>query len=408
MSASSEAVQRGLAALSQGEMIVVIDSPDRENEGDLVVAAELIDETQMSFLVRNTTGIVCTPISADRADELGLGLMVNSSTDHHGTAFTVSVDVIGSGTGVSAADRTRTVRALADPATRSEDLLRPGHIFPLRARAEGVLARPGHTEAAVDLTRMAGLSGTAVIAEIVAEDGSMRRGHDLLRFAEEHDLPVLAISDLIRYRWETERLVQPVASSAMPTAFGEFRAVGYRSSLDGSEHLALIMGDVGEAGRSEAGALVRVHSECLTGDILGSLRCDCGSQLEHALQAIADEGAGVVIYLRGHEGRGIGLAHKIRAYALQDEGLDTVEANLAQGLPVDSRSYGLGAQILQDLRVQRLRLMTNNPAKSSGLQECGLDVVARFPLPSGETPHNARYLRTKRDRMGHQVAAFAR
>lgn len=408
MSASSEAVQRSLAALSRGEMIVVIDGPDRENEGDLIVAAEFIDETQMSFLVRNTTGIVCTPMSANRADELDLGLMVNSSSDHHGTAFTVSVDVVGSGTGVSAADRTRTVRALADPATRAEDLLRPGHIFPLRARAGGVLARPGHTEAAVDLTTMAGLSGTAVISEIVAEDGSMRRGHDLLRFAEEHDLPVLAISDLIRYRWEAERLVQPVASSSMPTAFGEFRAVGYRSAVDGSEHLALIMGDVGEAGRSEAGALVRVHSECLTGDILGSLRCDCGNQLERALQTIADEGTGVVIYLRGHEGRGIGLAHKIRAYCLQDEGLDTVDANLAQGLPVDSRSYGVGAQILQDLGIQRLRLMTNNPSKCSGLQECGLDVVERFALPTGETPHNARYLRTKRDRMGHQVAAFAR
>lgn len=311
----AEAVQRCLAALSSGRMIVVVDDPTREDEGDLIVAAELISDEQMTFLIRHTTGIVCAPMPPERADELRLPPMVKDNNDAHGTAFTVSVDVVGSGTGVSATDRTRTVRALAQQTTRPGDLRRPGHVFPLRARAGGVLVRAGHTEAAVDLTTMAGLSGVAVISEIVAEDGSMRRGKDLIDFAAEHRLPVLAITDLVRYRRATERLVEPVASSTMPTAFGEFRAVAYRHTLDGSEHLALVKGDVAEAGRSHHGALVRVHSECLTGDILGSLRCDCGSQLEQALKCIAAEGAGAVVYLCGHEGRGIGLGHKIRAYS---------------------------------------------------------------------------------------------
>ncbi|WP_211355031.1 bifunctional 3,4-dihydroxy-2-butanone-4-phosphate synthase/GTP cyclohydrolase II [Blastococcus colisei] len=396
-------VQSAVAALADGGLVVVIDDADREDEGDLVVAAELVSPDQMAFLVRHTTGIVCVPMPAARADDLRLPLMVADNTDLHETAFTVSVDAVGTGTGVSADDRTATARALADPATRPRDLRRPGHVFPLRARAGGVLRRAGHTEAAVDLLTMAGLSGVGVISEIVADDGSMRRGPDLRAFADEHGLPVLAVADLVRHRRSSERLVEPVAGSAMPTAFGDFRAVAYRSTLDDVEHLALVMGDVAAAGRSEAGVLVRVHSECLTGDILGSLRCDCGAQLEQALRAIAAEGCGVVVYLRGHEGRGIGLGHKIRAYALQELGLDTVDANIAQGLPVDSRSYGVGARILGDLGVQRLRLITNNPAKYGGLDGHGLQIIGRVALPTVPTPHNVRYLRTKQDRLGHTV-----
>jgi 3,4-dihydroxy 2-butanone 4-phosphate synthase/GTP cyclohydrolase II len=399
----AEAVQHAVAALAEGRMVVVVDDADREDEGDLVVAAELVTTEQMAFLVRHGTGIVCAPMSAARAEELRLPPMVADNTDAHGTAFTVSVDHASTGTGVSAADRVATLRALAAAGTQPGELRRPGHVFPLRAREGGVLVRPGHTEAAVDLTRMAGLSGVGVITEITADDGTMPSGASVAAFAREHGLPLLAIADLVRYRRATERLVEQVATSSMPTAFGAFRAVAYRSTLDGSEHLALVMGDVAEAGRSARGALVRVHSECLTGDILGSLRCDCGGQLEQALRAVAAEGCGAVVYLRGHEGRGIGLAHKIRAYALQDQGLDTVDANTAQGLPADSRSYGVGSQILGDLGISRLRLITNNPAKFGGLESYGLTIVGRVALPVVETPHNVRYLRTKRERMGHQL-----
>jgi 3,4-dihydroxy 2-butanone 4-phosphate synthase/GTP cyclohydrolase II len=399
----AEAVQTAVAALAAGRMVIVVDDADREDEGDLVVAAELVTTEQMAFLVRHSTGIVCAPMPADRAAALQLPQMVTDNTDAHGTAFTVTVDSVDTGTGVSAADRATTVRALAAATTRPEDLRRPGHVFPLVARAGGVLVRAGHTEASVDLAILAGLSGVGVIGEIVDEDGSMRRGASLTAFAERHDLPVLAIADLVRYRRATERLVELVGSSQMPTAFGDFRALAYRNTLDGTEHLALVMGDLAAAGRTEAGALVRVHSECLTGDILGSLRCDCGGQLEQALAAIAAEGCGAVVYLRGHEGRGIGLGHKIRAYALQEQGLDTVDANTVQGLPADSRSYGVGAQVLGDLGATRIRLITNNPAKFGGLEGYGLTVVGRVALPVVQTPHNVRYLRTKRERMGHQI-----
>lgn len=399
----AEAVQHAVAALAEGRMVVVVDDADREDEGDLIVAAEFVTAPQMAFMVRHGTGIVCTPLPAQRADDLRLPPMVAENTDAHGTAFTVSVDHMSTGTGVSAADRAVTARALAASSTLPGELRRPGHVFPLRAREGGVLVRPGHTEAAVDLTRMAGLSGVGVITEITADDGTMPSGASVAAFAREHDLPLLAIADLVSYRRATERLVEQVATSSMPTAFGTFRAVAYRSTLDGSEHLAMVMGDVAEAGRSDGGALVRVHSECLTGDILGSLRCDCGGQLEQALRAISAEGCGVLVYLRGHEGRGIGLAHKIRAYALQDQGLDTVDANTAQGLPTDSRSYGVGSQILGDLGISRLRLITNNPAKFGGLESYGLAIVGRVALPVVETPHNVRYLRTKRERMGHHL-----
>jgi len=397
------AVGAALAALAAGRMVLVTDDADRENEGDLVTAAEFVTPAQMAFLVRHSTGIVCAPMPAARVDELQLPQMVTDNTDAHGTAFTVSVDLAGTGTGVAAAARAATVRALADPALSPSQLRRPGHVFPLRAREGGVLVRAGHTEATVDLLTLAGLSGVGVISEVVADDGSMRCGEDLTAFAAAQDLPVLAIADLVRHRRATERLVEPIATSTMPTEFGDFRAVAYRNTLDGTEHLALVLGDVATAGASAEGALVRVHSECLTGDILGSLRCDCGAQLEQALKAIGAAGCGAVVYLRGHEGRGIGLGHKIRAYALQDQGLDTVDANTALGLPVDSRSYGIGAQILSDLGIRRIRLITNNPAKYGGLDGHGVELVGRVALPAAATPHNVRYLRTKRDRLAHAL-----
>jgi 3,4-dihydroxy 2-butanone 4-phosphate synthase/GTP cyclohydrolase II len=402
-SGPAAAVQSAIAALARGEMVVVVDDADRENEGDLVVAAQFVTAETMSFMVRHTTGIVCVPMSTERADALQLPVMVANNTDAHATAFTVSVDHISTGTGVSAQDRARTALALADSATRPDDLRRPGHVFPLRARDGGVLVRAGHTEASVDLMRLAGLPEVAVISEIVADDGSMRVGSDLTDFARTHHLEILNIADLVGYRRATEQLVEHVATAAMPTAFGEFRAVAYRSTVDGIEHLALVMGDVAEAGRSPAGVLVRVHSECLTGDTLSSQRCDCGDQLRRAMQAVAEEGCGVIVYLRGHEGRGIGLAHKIRAYSLQERGYDTVDANLVQGLPVDSRTYGTGAHILSDLGVSRIRLITNNPAKYGGVSSYGLEIVGRVSLPSVATAHNVRYLTTKQERMGHEI-----
>lgn len=395
------AVQRAVAALASGRMIVVTDASDREDEGDLVVAAEFISDAQVAFLVRHTTGIVCTPLPAARADELQLAPMVVQSTDPHETAFTVSVDLEGTGTGVSAAARAATARALADPTLRPAQLRRPGHIFPLRARPGGVLVRAGHTEAAVDLLTLAGLSGVGVISELVTDHGPMKRGADLKRFAQDHDLPMLAIADLVRYRRATEQLVEQVATAAMPTTAGGFRAVAFRNTLDCTEHLALVMGDVVSQGRTDEGVLVRVHSECLTGDALGSLRCDCGEQLRNAMSMISAEECGAIVYLRGHEGRGIGLTHKIRAYALQEDGLDTIDANTAQGLPVDARTYGIGAQILAALGIRRIRIITNNPAKYRGLDGYGLELVGRVADPTASNPHNLRYLNTKRDRLGH-------
>ncbi len=400
---ANDSVHAVTSALARGGMAIIVDDADRENEGDLVVAAELVSPQQIAFMVRHTTGIICAPMSELHCRSLELPQMVSKNTDAHGTAFTISVDHADTGTGVSATDRSRTLRALAEPSTTPDELRRPGHVFPLRARPGGVLVRAGHTEAAVDLTLLAGLRGVAAIGELTADDGTMRTGTDLLEFASHHKLPVLAIADLIRYRRATEHLVEPVGNATMPTMFGEFRAIAYRNILDGVEHLALLMGDVAAAGQSAEGVLVRVHSECLTGDIVGSLRCDCGAQLEQSLQAIATEGCGAVVYLRGHEGRGIGLGHKIRAYALQEQGLDTIDANIAQGLPVDSRAYGVGAQILGELGIHRIRLITNNPAKYGGLSGYGVELVGRVSLPTVATPHNVRYLRTKRDRMGHTL-----
>jgi 3,4-dihydroxy 2-butanone 4-phosphate synthase/GTP cyclohydrolase II len=392
-------IEEAIAQIRIGGMVVVVDDEDRENEGDLIMAASDVTAEAMAFFLEYTSGIFCVPLESQRADELDLPLMVVANTEAQRTAFTVSVDYRhDTTTGISAHDRAATVRALIDPSTRPNDLNRPGHIFPLRYREGGVLKRAGHTEATVDLCRLAGKFPAGVLCEVVTADKSdMARLPELEEFAQRHGLPIVTIADLIRYRRRHEKLVKRVAEASLPTEFGTFHAYVFESVLDNEQHMALVYGDIENVGST----LVRVHSECLTGDALGSLRCDCGPQLRTALAKIAAEGAGVVVYLRGHEGRGIGLGHKIRAYALQEEGHDTVDANLEQGLPVDSREYGIGAQILVDLGVTSMRLMTNNPIKYGGLEGFGLNIVERVPLESRPTSFNIEYLRTKRERMGH-------
>jgi 3,4-dihydroxy 2-butanone 4-phosphate synthase / GTP cyclohydrolase II len=392
-------IEDAVEQLRRGGMVVVVDDEDRENEGDLVMAAEDVTPEAMAFFLEHTSGVFCVPMESSRADELDLPLMVVANTESQRTAFTVSVDLRhGTTTGISANDRAATVRALVDPATRATDLNRPGHIFPLRYRPGGVLRRAGHTEATVDLCRLAGKFPSGVLCEVVTADKSdMARLPELETFAAKHGLPIVTIADLIRYRRQNEKLIKHVAEASLPTEWGTFQAHVFESLLDGEQHLAMVYGDV----RDVPEVLVRVHSECLTGDALGSLRCDCGPQLHTALAKVAAEGSGVVVYLRNHEGRGIGLGHKIRAYALQEEGHDTVDANLVQGLPVDSREYGIGAQILVELGVTSMRLLTNNPTKRGGLEGFGLNIVERVPLESRPTSFNIDYLRTKRERMGH-------
>jgi 3,4-dihydroxy 2-butanone 4-phosphate synthase/GTP cyclohydrolase II len=389
-------VEDAIAAIGRGEFVVVVDDVDRENEGDLIIAAAKVTEEQIAFMVRYTSGLICVPMLRERLDELELPLMVMENTDTMRTAFTVSVDCrFGITTGISAADRAATVRALIGPNTQPSDLARPGHVFPLRYSEGGVLVRAGHTEAAVDLARLAGLYPAGVLCEVVNDDGTMARGQDLIRFAKEHDIVIATIADLVEYLSGSS--VQRVAEARLPTEFGDFTAVGFRSRRDGLEQVALVMGDV----RGAEDVLVRVHSECLTGDVLGSMRCDCRSQLRESQRIIADEGVGIVLYMRGHEGRGIGLMHKLAAYALQDEGRDTVEANLELGLPVDARDYGMAAEMLRDLQVAGVRLLTNNPAKRHGLSGYGLEVVERVPIVARPNPYNVRYLGTKREKMGH-------
>lgn len=393
-------IPEAVAAVGRGEIVVVVDDEDRENEGDLIMAAEFATPEQIAFFVRHTSGVICAPVTGDRLDSLDIPLMVRENTESHRTAFTYSVDLIhGTSTGISAADRAATIRALIDPATRPADLARPGHIFPLRYSEGGVLKRAGHTEAAVDLARMAGLSPAGVLCEIVNDDGTMARVPDLVEFCAKHDLLLISIAELIRYRRQHEKLVKRVAEARIPTDWGDFTCYVYESLLDGEQHVALAKGAV----QGEEDVLVRVHSECLTGDVFGSLRCDCGVQLDAAMRRIAEEGLGVLVYLRGHEGRGIGIGHKIRAYSLQDEGADTVDANIALGLPVDSREYGIGSQILVDLGITTMRLMTNNPAKYGGIEGFGLEVVDRVALHTVPNPENLAYLRTKRERMGHLI-----
>jgi 3,4-dihydroxy 2-butanone 4-phosphate synthase/GTP cyclohydrolase II len=388
-----------IAAIGRGEMIVAVDDEDRENEGDLIMAAEAVTPEKIAFFLAHTSGLICVPMTGDRLDQLDLPLMVTSNTESQRTAFTVTVDYRhGTTTGISAADRAATIKALIDPATRPGDMARPGHILPLRYRPGGVLKRAGHTEAAVDLARSAHLYPAAVLCEVVNSDKTgMARLPELERFAKQHDLLVISIADLIHYRRQKDKLVRRVSEARIPTTYGDFTCFAYESVLDEQQHLALVRGAV----QGEDNVLVRVHSECLTGDVFGSYRCDCGPQLEAALQLIAREDLGVVVYLRGHEGRGIGLKHKLRAYTLQEQGRDTVDANVELGLPVDSREYGIGAQILVDLGITTMRLMTNNPAKYGGLEGFGLDIVERVPLQSSPNPENIKYLRAKRERMGH-------
>jgi len=396
-------VQDAVAAIRAGQAVVVVDDEDRENEGDLIFAAQRATPELVGFMIRYTSGYICVPMEGPELDRLGLPPMTRVNEDRKGTAYAVTVDARDVlATGISAVDRARTIKVLADSATEPSDLTRPGHVVPLRAAAGGVLRRPGHTEAAVDLAVLAGLTPAGVISEIVNDDGSMARLPRLLEFAVEHELAIVSIADLVAYRRRHETTVERIAEARLPTFHGEWRAVGYRSLLDGAEMIALVMGGVGGSDDGQD-VLVRAHSECLTGDVFGSLRCDCGPQLDAAMSAIAAEGRGVVLYIRGHEGRGIGLMRKLHAYQLQDSGADTVDANLELGLPADARDYGTGAQILADLGVRSMRLLSNNPAKRVGLEGWGLRVVGRVPLPTHANPANMRYLLTKRDRMGHDL-----
>jgi 3,4-dihydroxy 2-butanone 4-phosphate synthase / GTP cyclohydrolase II len=384
----------------------VVDDEDRENEGDLIFAAAWATPELLAFTIRYTSGYVCVALTGKNCDRLDLPPMFHTNQDKRSTAYTVTADAReGVTTGISTADRAHTIQLLADPDATSADFARPGHVVPLRAREGGVLRRPGHTEAGVDLARLAGLAPAAALCEIVSvkDPGEMARREELEVFAAEHDLRLITIADLIAYRRRFEKQVTRVAEARIPTAHGEFTAIGFASLLDGVEHIALVTGDIGEG----TDVLVRVHSECLTGDMFGSLRCDCGPPLDAALAAVAAEGRGVVLYVRGHEGRGIGLMHKLQAYQLQDAGADTVDANLALGMPADARDYGTGAQILVDLGVRSMRLLTNNPTKRAGLGGYGLTITERIPLPIRPNPENLRYLRTKRDRMGHDLNDLA-
>jgi 3,4-dihydroxy 2-butanone 4-phosphate synthase / GTP cyclohydrolase II len=395
-----DTVIRAIAEIAAGRPIVVVDDASRENEGDIVFAASKATPELLAFTIRYARGLICVPMLGEDLDRLQLPPMTSDNQEHMGTAFTISVDARdGITTGISAADRARTIRTLVDSATEPYEIVRPGHVFPLRYADGGVLRRAGHTEAAVDLARLAGLTPAGVVAEIFNDDGTMARLPQLRAFADEHGLALISIAQLIEYRRHSERTVRRVVQTRVPNQFGEWRAYGYLNSVDGTEHLALVLGDLGDG----ADVLVRMHSECLTGDVFGSQRCDCGAQLAAAMAAIGAEGRGVVLYLRGHEGRGIGLLSKLRAYQLQDAGADTVDANLELGLPADAREYSTGAQMLGDLGVRSLRLLTNNPAKLAGLSGFGIEVTGRVSLPVAATEDNLRYLIAKRDRLGHQL-----
>lgn len=387
-----------IAAIARGDLVIMVDDADRENEGDLMMAAEAATIDKVGFMLRHTSGIICLPAERERLDELDIPPMVMNNTDVRRTQFTVSVDARhGTTTGISAADRTLTIRTVLDPATRPGDLTRPGHMYPLRYEPGGVLKRAGHTEAAVDLARLGGRYPAGVLAEVMNDDGTVARLPDLERFAKEHNLLIGTIADLIAYRRRHEMLVERAVDARLPTPHGTFRAVGYRSLVDDRHHLALVMGEMGDGEE----VLVRVHSECLTGDVFASQRCDCGAQRQQALARIGQEGRGIFLYIRGHEGRGIGLLHKLEAYNLQDQGRDTVQANQDLGLPVDARDYGVGAQILYDLGVRSMRLLTNNPIKRAGIEGYGLSIIDRLPLRVSPNPENQRYLQTKADKLGH-------
>jgi 3,4-dihydroxy 2-butanone 4-phosphate synthase / GTP cyclohydrolase II len=397
--ATFASIEEAIEDIRQGKIVVVCDDETRENEGDLTMAAEFVTPEAINFMAKEGRGLICLALSPTRCDELGLDLMAAKNESAFETAFTVSIEArSGVSTGISAADRARTIQVAIDPATSPRELVQPGHVFPLKARVGGVLERVGQTEAAVDLARLAGLTPAGVICEIMNDDGTMARVPDLVGYCERHDLKMITVADLVAYRRRHEKLVERVVATKLPTGFGEFVAVGYRSLVDNKHHVALVKGDVDGA----QDVLVRVHSECLTGDVFHSLRCDCGEQLEAALSMIEQEGCGVLLYL-SQEGRGIGLLNKLRAYKLQEEGLDTVDANLRLGLPADLRDYGIGAQILVDLGLSSIRILTNNPKKISGLAGYGLSVTDQLPIQPDPNPHNEAYLRAKRDRMGHTL-----
>ena len=395
-----DSIEDAILAIREGKQVVVVDDEDRENEGDLIFAGAKSTPEAIGFMNRYTSGVICVPMEGQALDRLGLPPMTHINEDRKGTAYSVSVDARdGIETGISAADRSRTIRVLCDSATEPFELTRPGHVFPLRAMPGGVLRRPGHTEAAVDLARLAGLTPAGVIAEVVHDDGSMMRAPALREFADTHGLLMISIADLIAYRRKNESQIELVATAQLPTEFGVFDICGYQGILDGLDHVAMRMGEIGDG----SDVLVRVHSECLTGDALGSLRCDCGPQLKAAMRAVAQEGRGIVLYMRGHEGRGIGLLHKLRAYALQDTGSDTLQANLELGLPADSRDYGTGAQILVDMGVKSMRLLTNNPTKRAGLEGYGLTITEQVAIEIEPNDFNMAYLTAKRDAMGHDL-----
>jgi 3,4-dihydroxy 2-butanone 4-phosphate synthase/GTP cyclohydrolase II len=393
-------IPEAIEDIKAGKFVIVVDDEDRENEGDLVIAAEKVTAESINFMAKYGRGLICMPMTGERLDALRIPMINSNNTSKFGTPFTIPVEAReGTTTGISAADRARTVQVLVDPKTRPEDILMPGHLFPLRAREGGVLVRTGQTEATVDLARLAGLQPAGVLCEIMNEDGTMARMPQLEVFAKKHGLKIISVADLIAYRFRHERLVQRVTEAKLPTKYGNFKVIAYKSTTDPDEHLAIVMGDV----NTDEPVLVRVHSQCLTGDVFHSMRCDCGEQIEKALELIAKEGRGVVLYMR-QEGRGIGLHNKIKAYALQDNGMDTVEANLSLGFKADQRDYGIGSQILVDLGVRKMRLMTNNPKKISGLASYGLEIVEQLPLTIKPNPHNRRYLQTKQKKMGHLLA----
>jgi 3,4-dihydroxy 2-butanone 4-phosphate synthase/GTP cyclohydrolase II len=392
-------IAEAIEDIKAGRFVIIVDDEDRENEGDLALAAEKATTEAINFMAKHARGLICLPVIGERLDKLGIPMMVDQNTCKFGTAFTVSIDAkYGTTTGISAADRAQTIRTVIDPATKPEDLVRPGHIFPLRAREGGVLVRAGQTEAIVDLARLAGLYPAGVICEIMNEDGSMARLPQLEATADKFGIKIITVADLIAYRRRHEKLVHRVAEAKLPTRYGEFTAIAYRSDIDPDEHLALVMGDIS----TEEPVLVRVHSECLTGDVFGSLRCDCGEQVAIAMKNIASERRGVFLYMR-QEGRGIGFHNKMRAYALQDKGLDTVEANLSLGFTPDPRDYGIGAQILAELGLHEIRLLTNNPKKRVGLEGYGLEVVETLPIIATPNPYNRDYLVTKQKKLGHRL-----
>lgn len=393
-------IESAIEDIRQGKLIIVVDDEDRENEGDFIGSARHTTPETINFMSKYGRGLICAPLLEDRCEELQLDLMVNNNTALHETAFTVSVDLLGHGctTGISAQDRAKTIQALIDPATKPEDLGRPGHIFPLRAKRGGVLRRAGHTEAAIDLSRLAGLGPAGVLVEIMNEDGTMARLPELMEIAKKFDLRIISIKDLIEYRLKTDSLIEEIVRVDMPTKFGHFKLIAFKEKNTSNEHLALIKGEW----KKEEPVLVRVHSSCFTGDILGSLRCDCGDQLHAAMQKVEQEGTGVILYMN-QEGRGIGLVNKLRAYKLQENGMDTVEANIHLGFPMDKRDYGIGAQILRYLGITKLKLMSNNPKKRAGLNGYGLEVTETVSIETASNPHNEKYLQTKRDKLGHDI-----